>query len=125
MSFWDVVWFIVISFAFVAYLMVMFTIVADLVRDRSTSGFAKALWVLALILLPVLTSLVYLVTRGNGMAERAARADHVSRPSAGTVATASNGHATPTDQITRARALLDDGVISRAEYEALKGKALV
>jgi hypothetical protein len=41
MSFWDVVWFIVISFAFVAYLMVMFSIVGDLFRDRETSGVAK------------------------------------------------------------------------------------
>ena len=67
MSFWDVVWIIFISFAFVAYLMVMFSILGDLFRDRDTSGFAKAVWVIALIFLPLLTSLVYLIVRGKGM----------------------------------------------------------
>jgi hypothetical protein len=38
MSFWDIIWFIVVSFAFIAYLMMMFNILGDLVRDRSTSG---------------------------------------------------------------------------------------
>ena len=65
MSFWDVVWFIFISFAFVAYLMVMFSILTDLFRDPDTSGWAKAVWVIALIFLPLLTSLVYLIARGG------------------------------------------------------------
>ena len=65
MSFWDVVWFIFISFAFVAYLMVMFSILTDLFRDPDTSGWAKAVWVIALIFLPLLTSLVYLIARGR------------------------------------------------------------
>ena len=56
MSFWDVVWFIFISFAFVAYLMVMFQILFDLFRDRDVSGVAKAVWVVALIFLPFLTA---------------------------------------------------------------------
>ena len=53
MSFWDIVWFIVISFAFIAYLMVMFAIITDLFRDKETSGFVKAVWFVALIFLPV------------------------------------------------------------------------
>ena len=70
MSFWDVVWFICISFAFLAYLMVLFAILADLFRDRYTSGVVKAIWVVALIFLPLLSALVYLITRGGDMAER-------------------------------------------------------
>ena len=65
MSFWDIVWFIFISFAFVAYLMVMFSILSDLFRDRDTSGIVKAVWVVALIFLPFLTSLLYLIIRGT------------------------------------------------------------
>jgi hypothetical protein len=79
MSFWDVVWFIFISFAFVAYLMVMFSIISDLFRDRDASGVAKAVWVVALIFLPFLTSLVYLIVRGRGMAEPAFRSSAVAR----------------------------------------------
>ena len=55
MSFGDIVWFIFISFAFVAYLMVLFTILGDLFRDRGTSGWVKAVWIIALIVFPFLT----------------------------------------------------------------------
>ncbi|MCW2533260.1 MAG: hypothetical protein JWP62_2830 [Blastococcus sp.] len=125
MSFWDVVWFIVISFAFVAYLMVMFSIITDLFRDRSVSGAAKAAWVVALIFLPLITSLVYLITRGSGMAERAARGAEVARQQQDAYIREAAGHTTPADQIAQARAMFDAGVISQQEYDALKTKALV
>src|SRR5918998_2012394 len=70
MSFWDVVWFIVITFAFAAYLMVMFSIITDLFRDPDASGIAKAAWSVALIFVPFLTAIVYMIARGNAMAER-------------------------------------------------------
>src|SRR5947209_17924390 len=73
MSFWDIVWFIIISFAFVAYLMVLFAIVGDLFRDSETSGVAKAIWIFCLIFFPFITALVYFIVRGQGMASRAAR----------------------------------------------------
>ncbi len=125
MSFWDVVWFIFISFAFVAYLMVMFAILGDLFRDRDTSGFAKAVWVIALIFLPLLTSLVYLVARGGGMTERSMRQAALLRQQQDAYVREVAGQTTPSDQITQARALLDAGAISQPEYEALKTKALV
>ena len=74
MSFWDIVWFIVITFLFFAWLMVLFSILSDLFRDKETGGFAKAIWVLALIFIPFLTALIYLIARGHGMAERNAAA---------------------------------------------------
>jgi hypothetical protein len=125
MSFWDVVWFIFISFAFVAYLMVMFAVLGDLFRDRDTSGFAKAVWVIALIFLPLLTSLVYLVARGRGMTERSMRQAALLRQQQDAYVREVAGQTTPSDQITQARALLDAGAISQPEYEALKTKALV
>jgi hypothetical protein len=125
MSFWDVVWFIFISFAFVAYLMVMFSIITDLFRDRSVSGAAKAAWVVALIFLPLITSLVYLITRGSGMAERTARGAEVARQQQDAYIREAAGHTTPADQIAQARAMFDAGVISQQEYDALKTKALV
>jgi hypothetical protein len=125
MSFWDVVWFIFISFAFVAYLMVLFSILGDLFRDRDTSGVAKAAWVVALILLPFLTSLVYLIVRGRGMTERSLRQAVASRQQQDAYIREVAGQTTPSDQIAQARALLDAGAISQPEYEALKTKALV
>lgn len=125
MSFWGVVWFIFISFAFVAYLMVMFSIITDLFRDRSVSGPAKAAWVVALIFLPLLTSLVYLITRGSGMAEWATRSAEVAKQQQDAYIREAAGHTTPADQIAQARAMFDAGVISQSEYDALKTKALV
>ena len=65
MSFWDVVWFILITYALVALLMVMFSIITDMFRDKEMSGFVKAVWIFALVFLPVVTALVYLIVRGN------------------------------------------------------------
>jgi hypothetical protein len=125
MSFWDAVWIVVISFAFVAYLMVMFSILADLFRDREESGWMKAVWIVCLIFFPLVTALVYLIVRGRGMAERQMKdtADLKEKQDAYIRDVAAK--ASPADQIAAARKMLDDGVISQPEYERLKEKALV
>ncbi|MEV0463864.1 SHOCT domain-containing protein [Nocardia tengchongensis] len=123
MSVWDVFWLILTTMAFVAYLMLLFMIVSDLFRDRETSGWVKALWVVALFIFPFITALVYLIVRGSGMAERQAtdykkiQDAQVSyiKEAAGTNAAA---------QISEAKKLLDDGTISATEFEQLKAKAL-
>ena len=125
MSFWDVVWLIFISFAFVAYLMVMFSIISDIFRDREMSGFAKAVWVVALIFLPLITSVVYLIARGGDMAARSVQAALAQREAQDAYIRQVAGRTTPTDQIAQARALFDAHVISQSEYDALKTKALV
>lgn len=126
MSFWEIVWFIFISFAFVAYLMVVFTIIGDLFRDENESGLAKAGWIVCLIIFPLITSLVYLVTRGRSMTERANRhAARLQQAQDDHIAQVAQAQKSPTDQIADARAMLDAGTISQAEFERLKEKALV
>jgi hypothetical protein len=125
MSFWDVVWFIIISFAFLAYLMVLFNIIGDLFRDRETSGFAKAAWMVGLIFVPFLTALVYLITRGRGMAERSARTVELAQRQQEAYIKEVAGQTTPADQIAQAQAMFNAGIISQGEYDALKAKALV
>lgn len=126
MSFWDVVWFIFISFAFVAYLMVLFSILSDLFRDRDTSGVVKAIWVVALIVFPLITSLIYLIARGSGMTDRSLQAAERQRvQQEAYIRDVAQKPSSATDQIAQAKALLDAGVISQAEYDTLKHKALV
>jgi hypothetical protein len=125
MSFWDIVWFIFITWAFVAYLMVMFSIIGDIFRDRELSGFAKAAWCFALVFFPFITALVYIGTRGRGMAERSSRASALHQQQQDAYIREVAGQTTPTDQIAQARALRDAGDITQAEYDALKTKALV
>ena len=125
MSFWNVVWVVCISFLFVAYLMVLFTILTDLFRDKGTSGWAKAVWVVALIFLPLITSLVYLVARGHGMSERQAESARAMKDAQDAYIKEVAGKTSPADQIAQARAMLDAGVITQAEYDRIKEKALV
>lgn len=122
-SVWDVLWVIIVSFCFVAYLMLMFYLLTDLFRDRSTSGWIKAVWVICLILFPLITGLVYLIFRGDGMAKRTAEAqqqaqtatDDYIKQAAGTNSAA---------QIADGKKLLDAGAITEAEFQQLKAKAL-
>ena len=124
MSFWDVVWFIFISFAFVAYLMVMFSIITDLFRDRETSGWAKAVWIVLLIFFPLITALVYLIARGSSMTERSVRTAEAMKEQQDSYIREVAGQASPVDQVEKAKAMLDAGAISQSEFDALKAKAL-
>ena len=124
MSFWDVVWFIIISFAFVAYLIVLFSILGDLFRDHTVSGWVKALWVIFLIFFPFITALVYLIVRGGGMAERSAKDAVVAKQETDAYIRQVAATASPADQIAQAQKMLDAGVITQPEYERLKAKAL-
>lgn len=78
-SFWDFLWLIIISFAFIAYLILLFSIITDLFRDHKTSGWVKAIWIVFLFFIPLLTSLVYLIVRSDGMAQRSLEAAQQSR----------------------------------------------
>jgi hypothetical protein len=120
--FWSMLWFF---FLFI-WITILFHILSDLFRDHSLSGVAKTLWVLFLVFLPFVAVLVYMFTRGQGMAERAAaHQQRAQQEFAGYVRdVAADGAATPTEQIARAKELLDAGTINQSEFDRLKAKAL-
>ena len=124
MSFWDIIWFIFIAYVFFAYLMVLFSVIGDIFRNKETSGFTKALWILLLIVLPIITVLVYLITHGSGMAERSSRQSQAIQAQQEAYVKDLAGTSSPADQVTQAKALLDSGAISQAEFATLKSKAL-
>jgi fatty acid desaturase len=124
MSFWDIIWFIFVAYVFFAYLMVLFSVIGDIFRNQETSGFTKALWILLLIVLPIITVLVYLITHGSGMAERSARQAQTAQAQQEAYVKNLAGTNSPADQVTQAKKLLDSGAISQAEYESMKAKAL-
>ena len=124
-SFWDFFWFIISFFILMAYLMVLFQILGDLFRDKAVSGGVKALWIVGLIFLPILVSLLYLITRGKGMAERnMAAVEAAQKDQEAYIRQLSTGASSPADEIARAKSLLDSGAISAEDYEKLKAKAL-
>jgi len=122
-SFWEYLWLIVSTFFFIAYLVVLFQIIIDLFRDRSLGGFAKAIWVIFLIIFPLITALVYLIARGGGMADRQNQQVNEARQEADAYIKRVAG-TNAADQIASAKALLDNGTITQAEFEKLKAKAL-
>lgn len=115
---------ILLAFVFMSYLILVFVIVGDLMRDGEMSGWLKAVWIVALVLIPWLTGLIYLIARGKGMAERsAAQAAEIQKAQADYIKSVS-GSTDPAAQIAQAKKLHDDGVISDEEFAQLKSKAL-
>jgi hypothetical protein len=108
-----------------AYLVVLIQILADLFRDHGLSGWWKAVWVFFLLFVPVMTALIYLITRGHGMAQRGiAEAKATQNDTDAYIRSVSAGTKSPSAEIQAAKELLDSGTISHQEYEALKAKAL-
>jgi hypothetical protein len=123
-SSWDFLWHFLIIFAWIAYLLVLFQILVDLFcRDHKTSGWVKAIWVAFLILFPWITALIYLIARGRGMAERAREASAVAKKETDNYIRQAAGRS-PAQEIADAKALLEAGTITQAEFESLKAKSL-
>lgn len=124
MSFWELMWTIVVSFLFVAYLMLLFQILGDLFRDSSMGGFAKALWIVFLFVAPFLSALIYVIARGEGMTRRNREREERMAEETEKYVRRVAGRPTPEEQIQSARTLLAEGEISESEYERLKSMAL-
>ena len=125
-SFIDIFWSMLEFFFLFIWIIILFHVLGDLFRDHSLSAVTKTLWVLFLVFLPFVAAFVYLIVRGQGMAERsAAQQQRAQEQFAGYIRNvAANGDATPTEQITQAKELLDAGTIDRSEFDRLKAKAL-
>jgi hypothetical protein len=122
----DVIWTMLVFFGFVLWFWLLFVVFGDLFGRDDVSGWAKAAWTVFLVILPFIGILAYLIAQGRGMGERrrdeaaAARASFESDVRA----IAADGRTRPADQIAAAKKLLDDGDITRDEYETLKRKTL-
>lgn len=123
MLFWETLGWMLWATVFIGYLFALFAIIGDLFRDRGLNGWWKALWVVFLIFLPFLTVLIYLIARGQGMAERSSRAARAAEDATESYIREVAGR-TPTEEIAAAAALRDSGAISADDFERLKAKAL-
>jgi hypothetical protein len=122
--FLDVMWTMLVFFAWVIWFWLLITVFADIFRRHDIGGGTKALWVIFVIILPFLGVLIYLIAESQGMAERNTERAQAAQSQADAyirdVATGSD----PAEQIAKAKQLLDAGTISSAEFDALKQKAL-
>ena len=119
----DLIWWFLWAFVFITYLFALFAVIGDLFRDHKLNGWAKALWIIALIFVPFLTLLVYLIARGGGMAERGAAQARELRAAQDSYIK-SVASSSPSEEIAKAKSLLDSGAITQAEFDHIKTKAL-
>lgn len=123
MTFWDFFWLMIWTYLLIAFLVILFHIVKDIFADSSRTGWSKALWVILLIFLPLLGSLAYLIAHGRSMSLRqAARADVAEEDFDEYIRNAAGSQ--PTEEISRAKTLMDDGAITADEFAAIKERAL-
>jgi len=122
--FLNILWSMLIFFAWVIFLWIAITVLIDVFRRHDLSGWGKAGWTIFVVIIPWLGVLAYLIVNHTGMAERRykdaasaqAQYDDYIRTTAGTGGAAS--------EIERAKKLLDDGTITQAEFDSIKAKAL-
>ena len=122
--FLDVFWTMLIFFCWVIWFWLLITVFSDLFRRHDISGWGKAGWCAFVIVLPFLGVFVYLIAQGKHMAERKMADAEASRAAFDDYVRQAASDAGPSDQIAKAKQLLDSGAIDAAEFEQLKRKAL-
>jgi putative oligomerization/nucleic acid binding protein/phospholipase D-like protein len=122
--FLDILWTMIIFFCWVVWIWMMVVILTDVFRRRDIGGWAKAGWSAFLILLPFLGAFIYLITQQGGMADRAAERVQGERAQMDSYVRSVAGDGGAASEIDKAKRLLDDGAITRDEFDALKAKAL-
>jgi hypothetical protein len=122
--FLEVFWTMLIFFAFVVWLWILFTVLGDIFRRHDTSGFAKVLWIIFIVVLPYLGVFIYLIVEQKGMAERSLERQKAAQAQFDDYVQSVAPKADPAEQISKAKSLLDSGSITQAEFERLKQSAL-
>jgi Short C-terminal domain/Phospholipase_D-nuclease N-terminal len=117
-------WSMLIFFLWVAWIFLLFRIFADIFRNDSMGGFAKALWLIFVIILPFIGVLGYVIVQGDSMAQREFRSQQAQREAFDGYVRETAGTPSSADELAKLAALKDQGVITDAEFAAQKGKLL-
>ena len=123
--FLNIFWDILIITAWFIFFWIAITVLVDVFRRHDISGWAKAAWVIFVVILPWIGVLCYLIFNHTGMAERKYRDAQVAQSQFDdAVRQAAGTAASPTAEIERAKGLLDSGAITQAEFDTIKARAL-
>ena len=120
--FLEVVWTIVVFFAWVSWLWIAITVISDVLRRHDIGGLHKAVWIVFVIVLPFLGVLIYLVAQHDGMRERSLSQAKAQREALDQYVREAGGGSAA--EIAKAKELLDAGTIDEAEFQAIKRKAI-
>jgi hypothetical protein len=122
--FLNILWTMIIFFAWVAWIWLLIVIFTDLFRRKDVGGWGKAAWVVLLIVLPFIGTLIYLIANHDGMADRQAKDVQAAQQQTDEYIRSVAGGNGAADQIAKGKELLDSGAITQAEFDSLKARAL-
>ncbi len=122
--FLNVLWDILIVFAWILFIWVAIICFTDIFRRRDISGWGKAAWVVLIVIIPWIGVLAYLIFNHNGMADRSEKQAQTSQAQFDDYVRQAADRGGPAGEIETAKKLLDSGTITQAEFDAIKAKAL-
>ena len=122
--FLEVMWTMVIFFAFFIWIWLLVTVFADIFRRHDASGWVKVAWIIFVVVLPYLGVFIYLIAEHQGMTERSIERQQAAQQQADQYVKSVSAQANPAEQIAQAKELLDSGAISQAEFDQMKQQAL-
>ena len=121
----SIFWTMLLFFGFFVWIWLLIVVFGDIFRSHDMGGFAKALWVLFVILIPLLGVLIYLIARGGKMHQRAERdVEEQQQDFDNYVKNVASTAGTSADQLAKLAQLRDQGVITDEEFQDQKAKAL-
>jgi|SRR4051812_1784236 len=120
----NIFWTMILFFAWVIWIWMVISIIADVFSRHDISGWSKAGWCVVLILLPFVGVLCYLIVHGSDMTERRAQHSRAARSEFDDYVKNVAADAGPAAEIKKAKELLDSGAITEVEFTSLKAKAL-
>ena len=122
----DLFWTFLLFFGLIIYFWLLITVFADVFRRDDLSGWVKTAWVVFVFVVPMIGALVYLISQGHSMADRAAQNMKQSKEETDAYirSVAAPSH-TGVDEIARGKELLDHGAISQEQFDEIKRRALV
>lgn len=115
---------ILFFFLFIMWLWIAITVMIDIFRSSDMSGLTKAIWVLAIVILPYLGVFIYLIARGGSMADRQVQDAKASEAAFQEYVREAAGQSSPADQLSKLADLHDRGHLSADEFAAQKARIL-
>jgi Short C-terminal domain/Phospholipase_D-nuclease N-terminal len=115
-TFWDIIWYMIIIFFWMLVFWMFISIFSDIFRRRDINGWLKAFWIIMICALPLLGILIYMIARpADATAEQDMEMMAQARRAAGY---------SSTEEIAKANELLKSGAITQAEFDQIKARAL-
>ena len=122
--FLNILWSMLIFVGFIMWIWLAIMVFMDIFRRRDIGGFAKAIWIIFIIFLPLLGVLIYLIAYHNGIADRNEKGQEAAQAAFDQQVKEAAGKGGPASEIATAQSLLDAGTISQSEFDHIKSKAL-